>query len=150
DCRARHHRLHAPLPGQEPARHEPEHRELPHPRPDRQHDLHRGGGPGSAYRGKRRGLMADLPAQVASILGVTPTRVRPLTGGCIVDVSRVDLPDGRSIVAKSAGPRGTLDLEGWMLAYLTEHSSLPVPRVLHSSPSLLLIEHIDGESHFSA
>jgi fructosamine-3-kinase len=93
--------------------------------------------------------MPDLSTQVESVLGVAPSSIRPLTGGCIGDVSRVDLPDGRAIVAKSTGPRGTLDVEGWMLTYLAEHSALPVPRVLHSLPSLLLMEHVEGDSRFS-
>jgi fructosamine-3-kinase len=64
-------------------------------------------------------------------------------------VSRADLPDGTSVVVKSAGPHGTLDLEGWMLSLLAEHSRLPVPRVLHAEPSLLVMEFIEGASRFS-
>jgi fructosamine-3-kinase len=60
------------------------------------------------------------------------------------------LPTGPSVVAKSAGPDGTLDIEAFMLGYLAQHSRLPVPRVLHASPSLLVMESIDGESRFSA
>lgn len=87
--------------------------------------------------------------RLATILGQRPQRLTPLSGGCIGDVSRADLPDGASVIIKSAGPDGTLDIEGWMLRYLAEHSRLPVPRILHAEPSLLVMEHIQGSSRFS-
>jgi fructosamine-3-kinase len=60
------------------------------------------------------------------------------------------MPDGSRLVVKSAGPRGTLDTEGWVLGYLRDRSRLPVPRVLHAAPSLLIMEFIDGDSRFTA
>ena len=86
---------------------------------------------------------------LSTILGQRPVRVSALSGGCIGDVSRADLPDGRTVVVKSAGPSGTLDVEGWMLRYLAEHSRLPVPAVLHAVPSLLVMEFVEGQSRFS-
>ncbi|MBI1280351.1 MAG: phosphotransferase [Anaerolineaceae bacterium] len=71
----------------------------------------------------------------------------PLSGGCIGEVYRVELEDGRSIVAKVAdGTGATLATEGYMLRYLREHSQLPVPEVYHSADTLLLMEYIEGES----
>jgi fructosamine-3-kinase len=88
--------------------------------------------------------------RLTAILGQRPTRLSPLSGGCIGDVSRADLPDGSSVVVKSAGAAGTLDVEGWMLRYLAAHSRLPVPRVIHAEPSLLVMEYVEGTSRFSA
>lgn len=86
---------------------------------------------------------------IALALGVAPTRLKPLTGGCIASVYRADLPGGRAVVAKIAGHGGTLDIEAFMLRYLREHSGLPVPDVLHAEPSLLILAHVPGESRFS-
>jgi fructosamine-3-kinase len=62
-------------------------------------------------------------------------------------VYRVWLPDKSSIVAKVADGSGLkLDIEGYMLGYLREHSRLPVPAVLHSSETLLLMEFMEGSS----
>lgn len=91
-----------------------------------------------------------LAERLAAILHQTPTRLSALTGGCIGDVSRADLPDGTSVVVKSAGPSGTLDTEGWMLRELASRSRLPVPRVIHAEPTLLILDFIAGDSRFSA
>lgn len=91
-----------------------------------------------------------LHEQIAAVIGATPRSIAPLSGGCVGEVYRVTLPDNTSLVAKldrSANPR--LACEGRMLRYLAEHSRLPVPAVLHSSDSLLLMEYIEGESHFT-
>jgi fructosamine-3-kinase len=92
----------------------------------------------------------SLADQVESILGQRPARITPLSGGCIGQVSRIDLPDGRVLVAKSADAAGTLDIEGMMLRYLAEHSSLPVPDALFSSKHLLLTRFVPGESRFDS
>jgi fructosamine-3-kinase len=65
-------------------------------------------------------------------------------------VYRVGLADGRQIVAKTASsPEAHLEREGFMLRYLAENSRLPVPAVLHSSESLLLMAYVEGNSSFS-
>ncbi|HYC01296.1 MAG TPA: fructosamine kinase family protein [Candidatus Limnocylindrales bacterium] len=77
--------------------------------------------------------------------------VRPLAGGCVADVQRLELSDGRSVVAKlAAAPGGSLDLEAWMLRYLAERSSLPVPRVLLGEPSVLVLEYIEHDGRGDA
>jgi fructosamine-3-kinase len=81
------------------------------------------------------------PSPVSDIL--------PLSGGCIGQVYRVRLEDGRRLVAKaddSHNPR--LDIEGDMLRYLAQRSQLPVPTVWYSSPQLLLMDFLAGDSHF--
>jgi fructosamine-3-kinase len=79
------------------------------------------------------------------------TDIAPLGGGCIGQVYRVHLADGRRLVVKADdGPEPRLDLEGYMLRYLAGQSQLPVPAVWHSSPNLLLMDFLPGDSHFSA
>lgn len=93
--------------------------------------------------------MPEWQDRVAGIAGSAPRSIRPLTGGCIGEVYHVTCADGRALVAKvdrSSSPR--LACEGRMLSYLASHTRLPVPELLHSSGSLLLMQYIEGESHF--
>lgn len=91
-----------------------------------------------------------LRPQLEDVLGMVPERIIPLSGGCIGEVYRVDLPDKTSLVAKLADGTGvTLEPEGFMLRYLKANSSLPVPAVIHSSDSLLIMEFVEGDSRFS-
>jgi fructosamine-3-kinase len=88
-----------------------------------------------------------LAAQIEAIIGRAPQRIEPLHGGSIAQVYRAYLPGDTSIVAKTA-PDGDakLGIEGYMLRYLAGHSRLPVPRVVHESDTLLLMEYIEGSS----
>ncbi|WP_331234985.1 fructosamine kinase family protein [Natronorarus salvus] len=72
--------------------------------------------------------------------------VEPLSGGQIGRVSRVELADGRTVVAKT-GPTD-LTLEGRMLRYLEERG-LPVPELLGVSTEVLVLSHVEGESRFT-
>jgi len=91
----------------------------------------------------------DFTARLSGVLNVPTSIVHPLHGGMIGQVFRVELADGRTVVAKTADAGGTLDIEGYMLRYLREHTALPVPDVLHSEPSLLIMTFVEGSSHFS-
>ncbi len=74
-------------------------------------------------------------------------RLTGMSGGCVGEVYLVDTPDGERLVAKvddAAG--GALDVEGYMLQYLGEHSGLPVPAVRHAEPSLLVMEWLPGST----
>jgi len=75
--------------------------------------------------------------------GSRPERVTPMGGGCVGDVSRVALADGRVVVAKTGDKGSGLDLEGFMLRYLREKGSLPVPEVLHAADDLLVMSFIE-------
>jgi fructosamine-3-kinase len=77
-------------------------------------------------------------------------QIRPLQGGSIGQVYRVDFAEGEPLVAKVAGADGTLDLEGRMLQYLAAHSPLPVPVVQRAEPGLLVMTYIPGHSNLSA
>lgn len=92
---------------------------------------------------------SSVATRLHQIIGMSPADIRPLHGGMIGQVFRVELPDGRTVVAKTSDANGTLDIEGYMLRYLAEHSSLPVPDVLHSEPSLLIMTFVAGNSHFT-
>ncbi|MCA9312123.1 MAG: fructosamine kinase family protein [Phycisphaerales bacterium] len=80
--------------------------------------------------------------QVADALGTPVTNATPLGGGCVADVWRLRTTAGTIVAKVDRSPRPGLDLEAHMLRYLAEHSRLPVPRVLHADPRLLLMQDI--------
>lgn len=92
-------------------------------------------------------MAAGLEARLTAALGSAPRAFRPLGGGCVAEVYRAELADGRTVAVKvDPGPQPTLDLEAWMLQYLRRHSALPMPTVLHSEPGLLALEFLPGGS----
>lgn len=93
----------------------------------------------------------QLEDQIEDAIGIRPKRINALSGGMIGQVYRVDLTDGETVVAKVAkGNDATLDIEGYMLRYLSEHSNLPVPDVLYSTKNLLVMTFIEGASNLPA
>ena len=77
--------------------------------------------------------------------------VRPMGGGCIGEVYKVNLEDGTPLVAKvDRDGESHLEREAYMLRYLQEKSDLPVPEVFHGSETLLLMEFMEGSSRFSS
>ena len=80
---------------------------------------------------------------IGEAAGAAVTDTAPLSGGCIGDVWRVDLADGRRLVAKTAGAGGTLDIEGYMLDYLARTHTVPVPDVIHASAGLLVMDYVE-------
>lgn len=80
---------------------------------------------------------------IAEAAGAAVSHVAPLTGGCIGEVWRVDLADGRRLVAKTAGADGTLNIEGYMLDYLARTHTVPVPGLIHVEPNLLAMEYVE-------
>lgn len=96
-------------------------------------------------------MTSALHDRLETIIGQRPQQIHPLHGGMIGEVYRVSLPDGERLVAKvSRDSQATLDIEGFMLRYLAQHSDLPVPQVLHSEPDLLLMTFIEGSSSLGA
>jgi fructosamine-3-kinase len=89
------------------------------------------------------GAHADVVAGVEAALDARVVRARPLSGGQIGRVVRVDLAGGRRLVAK-AGPT-PLSVEGRMLRYLAEESPLPVPAVHHAGDDLLVLAYVPGD-----
>lgn len=88
--------------------------------------------------------MSTLTDRIEKIIGSRPERVRPLAGGSVAEVYRVDLADGRSLVAKTGNAGGGLAIEGYMLRRLAELSELPVPAVLYADDTLLLMDYIEA------
>jgi fructosamine-3-kinase len=88
-------------------------------------------------------LDSILREAVEEAAGAAVTGSASLRGGCIAETYRIDLADGRRLVAKRGGTRGDLVLEGLMLAYLGHESRLPVPAVLSAEPDLLLMEFLE-------
>ena len=83
-------------------------------------------------------------------LGERLQSARPMGGGCIGEVYKVELEDGTPLVAKVDGSgESHLEREAYMLRYLREESDLPVPEVYHGSENLLLMEFVEGSSRFS-
>jgi len=78
-------------------------------------------------------------------LGQAVVQRSSLHGGCIADVSRLELADGTFVVEKRRrGGLATSDLalEAWMLAYLARASRLPVPEVLLASTDRLVLAYV--------
>lgn len=88
--------------------------------------------------------------RVEEITGCSVTNTRALHGGSIAEVHLITLADGERLVAKVAQPGSMMSREGYMLNYLREVSSLPVPDVIHSDDTLLLLTYIAGSSSFGA
>ena len=86
----------------------------------------------------------SLEAEIERILGVAVSGRTGLSGGCVGEVCRVELADGRHVVAKLGGPGSGLETEGWMLDYLAQKSFLPVPHVFHADNNLLLMSFIES------
>lgn len=89
----------------------------------------------------------EVSDAIERAIGVRPRAMAPLSGGCVATVVRAELPDGDMVVAKfdPSGATG-LAIEGESLQYLKRESSLPVPRVISSSETLLILEYISGSA----
>lgn len=85
-------------------------------------------------------MIAD---EVEHALGRRPTAVEPVGGGASGSVSRVRFEDGSVLIAKCSRA-ADLSIEGAMLSLLAERSRIPLPRVVHALPGLLLMEELPG------
>lgn len=101
--------------------------------------------------GNRHPEFPRLAETVRAATGKTLVGTRPLHGGCIAEVLRLELGDGEALVAKVSDPADDgLAIEARMLRYLAEHSRLPVPQVLYADPSLLLMDFVKSEGGLDA
>lgn len=97
--------------------------------------------------------MSDLAAAVEAALGgrasTAVERVVPVGGGCISEVARVTLTDGRSVLAKSAAgtPDGLLAAEAdglrWLAEGLEGATATRVPSVLALTREVLVTEWVE-------
>ena len=101
--------------------------------------------------GTSRNVAEKIVAEgVEAHLGDRMLSARPLGGGCIGEVYRVELAEGPPLVAKvDREGESHLEREAYMLRYLREKSELPVPKVYHGSQRLLLMQFIEGSSRFT-
>ncbi len=94
---------------------------------------------------------AELSTRLTTIFDTPVSHLSPLSGGCVGEVYRAELSDGRAFVVKvDRASSPVLEREGWMLRYLAEHTRLPVPEVVYSDASLLVMTFLPGSSHFDA
>ncbi len=86
------------------------------------------------------------------LLGARVVSLRPLAGGCVGDVRLATLADGRRVVAKRAEAEGAAPLacEAFMLRWLRERTTLPVPHVLGEAPGLLAMEFVENDGAIDA
>lgn len=85
--------------------------------------------------------------ELDAVLDRSDYRMETLSGGCVGDVALVWLSDSEGRVAKvDESGAGGLEVEARMLRYLKAETELPVPEVLHVSPTLLLMEWIQGRT----
>jgi fructosamine-3-kinase len=83
-------------------------------------------------------------------LGERLLSARPMGGGCISEVYKVELESGATLVAKvDREGESRLEREVYMLCYLRERSGLPVPKVFYGSETLLLMQFVEGGKRFS-
>ena len=92
-------------------------------------------------------MTPTLENRVEAALGAPVTSVSTLDGGMIGSVHRVDLTDGRTVVAKTG--ETPLEVEAFMLRHLRDESDLPVPDVYHADDDLLLLEFVRGTTEHS-
>lgn len=90
-------------------------------------------------------MIAGIEARIAAAIGGAVEKIVPLSGGSVGRVYRARLAGGRDVVVKASGADAHLDIEGAMLNALAELSRLPVPRVLHAEPDLLIMTHIAND-----
>lgn len=89
---------------------------------------------------------SPIMARLEDVLGSRAVSAVPLRGGCVADVRRVGLADGRSVVVKhDGGTLPTLDIEAAMLSDLRETGTVRTPGVLHAEPSMLVLEWIEHD-----
>jgi len=94
-------------------------------------------------------MATDLEFQIQLALGHAPHSIKPLSGGSVAEVFQISMPDGDQFVGKLGQSSGALLSEGWMLEYLRNNSSLPVPKVFYSSDQLLIMEYLHNEGGIS-
>ena len=83
-----------------------------------------------------------LQARITAALGSPVASGEPLHGGDIAATWRVELADGRQLVAKSGAD---LALEAWMLRYLAAHTKVPVPEVRYAADDLLVMDFVAND-----
>ena len=95
-------------------------------------------------------MTPDQKSRCGTAVGSAVARLSPLSGGCLAEVLRADLADGRSVVVKAGRDSDRLDIEGRSLRTLGEDGGLPVPRLYLIDPDLLVMEHLPNAGGLDA
>jgi fructosamine-3-kinase len=95
------------------------------------------------------GMTPTLKARLESALGSRVVETGALPVGFGLTGLAVKLADGRRLAVKARTGAGTgkpgLEIEAFMLGELARLSDLPVPRVHHAEPDLLVMDFIDHD-----
>lgn len=83
-------------------------------------------------------------SEIEQSLGRRIVAIAPLSAANNAQIYRLSFDDGETRVAKVA-ERG-LDTEAWMLRYLREKSTLPVPEVYHANEHVIIMQFVQAES----
>lgn len=90
-----------------------------------------------------------VKTRLEAVLGSRVIETRPLAVGFGLTGLEVTLADGRRLAVKARTGTGhgkpSLELEAFMLGELARLSDLPVPRVHHTEPDLLVMDFIDND-----
>lgn len=95
-------------------------------------------------------MTPDQKTRCGRAAGSAVARLSPLAGGCLAEVLRADLADGRSVVVKAGREGDRLDIEGRSLLSLKDDGGLPVPRLYLIDPDLLVMEHLPNDGGLDA
>ena len=91
-------------------------------------------------------MKKEWKERIEEAMGSSVENVSALSGGCVGEVYLGELRDRRRVVVKvEGGSKPALNIEGEMLLYLAEKSSLVVPRVYLSSGDLLVMEFLEND-----
>jgi len=94
-------------------------------------------------------MTRPLKDKLESALGSAVVETGPLPVGFGLTGLTVTLADGRRLAVKARAGAGaakpSLEIEAYMLGELARLSELPVPRVHHAEPDLLVMDFIDND-----
>lgn len=88
-------------------------------------------------------MRPDIRQTIETATGAAPIDFVALRGGCVSDVMRVDLADGRRVVIKLGDETTGLMQEAGRLRYLADITRLPVPAVIHADQRVLIMTWIE-------
>lgn len=98
-----------------------------------------------------KSTLADL---IKTHTGSALKSMVPLSGGCVANVTRADLDDGRQLVIKQsttddARNASGLLIEAKMLRYFKTHSPIPCPEVIYASDACLVMTFIPNDNRMN-
>ncbi|MBN8194889.1 fructosamine kinase family protein [Thalassospira povalilytica] len=87
---------------------------------------------------------------IERLTGCPVKQITHMSGGSFAEVIRLDLSDGRSVVAKIASSgKGDLETEAEMLRYFAKHSPIACPDVIHADQDCLVMTYVANDNRMS-